>query len=318
MDRKKAVVTGVSSFIGMHLAQTLAQQSYRVVGTFSRDALEYDSLHKARFDVLSSAGVVLRKLDLTKVESIRELINNELPKIWVHHAGWAEHYTSLDYDLVRAHEVNVRPLSNLYGMLKECECHGVIVTGSSAEYSNSSTACKEDDLCWPTTPYGLSKLSESIRARQLAIQHNLSTRVVRVFIPFGPIDSSQKLIPSTVVALKEKRPINLSPCEQKRDFIFIEDLIRGYLAVIQDLYREEIFDIFNICSGIALPLKKLLNKLANLLQADPALLNFGKFSMRHGEPDISYGSNKKAEQILGWRPNSLEEGLISYLKTLEK
>jgi hypothetical protein len=53
------------------------------------------------------------------------------------------------------------PLGPLYSALAGGGCN-VIVTGSSMEYAASDRANREDDACWPDTPYGLSKLSETL------------------------------------------------------------------------------------------------------------------------------------------------------------
>ena len=191
------------------------------------------------------------------------------------------------------------------------------MTGSSAEYSNSDLPCREDEPCWPVTPYGLSKLGETIYARQLIERYPLSIRVARVFIPYGPLDAPQKLIPNVVQALKRREAVDLSPCHQARDFIYIDDLVQGYRRLIEDLQRPTLFDVVNLCSGQAIPLRELLSELADLLGRDKSLLRFGARSMRPGEPPISYGANQKAKDMLGWQPRSLREGLQCYLKALD-
>ena len=54
--------------------------------------------------------------------------------------------------------------------------------------------------------------------------------------------------------------------------------------------------------------------IANRLGASRALLGFGKRPMRPGEPEISYGSCDKARKMLGWRPETLEEGIAEFLR----
>ncbi len=318
MNINNLVVTGITSFIGMHLARTFIKNGHRVIGTISRNRNNYDVLQKSRIDLLERLGVDICHLDLTQEQSYQDLIKNEHPDIWIHHAGWALNYASPDYDLTRGNEVNVIPLEGVYRTLIENRCKGVIITGSSAEYSSTASPCEEDDACWPDTPYGLSKLTETVRARHLSIQYDLPTRIARVFIPYGPFDAPKKLIPNTIDAIKSGESIELSPCEQKRDFLYIEDLIFGYHKLMEDLSRNTVFDIFNICSGVATPLRNLLYELAKLLKADPTLLRFGAINMRPGESEISYGSNKKAERLLGWKPRTLHEGLFSYLNTIEE
>ncbi len=310
---KSMAVTGVSSFVGHHLAIFFARRGYRVIGSTTRKVSAYDNTRARRLLAAQGAGVELAQLDITNREAVRSFIKQYHPMLWIHHAGWAIKYAALDYDLKRGHAVNVAPLEILYPALVEVGCQGIVLTGSSAEYSDSDHACSEEDPCWPATPYGLAKLAETIRANQLAEEFGLRTRVARVFIPYGEQDAPSKLIPSVVDALRSGRPVDLSPCEQRRDFIYVSDLVHGYEALIGDLQRDQLFDIFNLCSGEAVCVKEVLHQIADILDSDPGLLMFGKRPMRPGESLISVGSTEKAVVVLRWRPRTLRQGLESYL-----
>ncbi len=312
-DRDVMVVTGTSSFIGVHLAIHFAGIGYTVVGTYADEHEKEDELRRARLEAAASAGAKIEPLDFTDRDATETFISGFRPDYWIHHAGWAVAYGSKDYDLERANAVNVSPLGRIYSSLSAVGCRGVIVTGTSAEYSDSVEACRESDCCLPSMPYGLSKHAETIRAGQLAIDYRLPTRVARVFIPYGAYDAPGKLLSTVISSLREGKPVDLSPCEQKRDFISVDDLVEGYAALVRDLERDEFFDIFNLCSGEAVTLKELLLKIAETIGADSSLLRFGAIEMRPGEPPVSYGSRDKAGKILGWHPRPLEEGLRTHL-----
>ena len=317
-QRAKVVITGASSFIGHHLCCFFDAQQYKVAGTLRRPPDAYEGIARKRIERTIAAGISMIRLDLTDDESLRAVVRDQRPTFWIHHAGWATDYGGSDYDLDMGYRTNVRPLNLLYPELAQVACRGVVITGSSAEYTDREAACQEDDSCFPDTPYGLSKLNETLLARQLARRFDLATRVIRVFIPYGAYDAPAKLIPSVISALMARQPVNLSACEQKRDFIFVNDLMRGYEAVVNDLTRSSIFDIFNICSGQPVQLKKLLIHIAEQLRAGQDLLNFGAIPMRLGEPLISYGSNSKAQKQLDWAPSELLNGLQRYLEACHR
>lgn len=313
------VVTGASSFIGCRLAVRLAQRYGRVVAVVSGDPDGYEPLRRSRLTAVCAAGAELKKLNLEDAASVRGWVQEVRPAIWVQHAGWAREYGSLyRYDLARGHAVNVEPLGPLYASLAEAGCEGVLITGSSAEYGDTEKACLEEDACWPSTPYGLSKLAETVRARQLAQQYGLPTRTARVFLPFGPLDAPTKLLPSAAGALLRREAVELSPCGQYRDFVHVDDLAAGYDALIGDLRkrRHQLFDIFNLCGGRPVRLRELLLELAARVGADPALLRFGARPMRAGEAQFSFGSNDKAAMLLGWRPRELAEAAEAYIAEL--
>ena len=138
----KIVITGITSFIGVHLAKYFSINKYNVIGTISRDISKYNGIKKVRIVEASDAKVRIEKLDITQTDELINIIGKTKPDYWIHHAGWATDYGSFGYDFVRGFEVNVKPLSILYSALKKCECKGIIITGSSAEYGDGNQADK--------------------------------------------------------------------------------------------------------------------------------------------------------------------------------
>jgi len=314
---KKILITGVSSFIGFHLAKYFNKnESFEVIGTLTKNIFDYNGIQSTRLNILKKEGIIFEKLNLTDSNRIRAFINAVRPNIWINHAGYAENYGSFNYDLKKGMNINVYLLYTIYHALKENDCEGIIITGTNAEYSDSDVANKETDSCFPTTPYGLSKLMETLAAKQLSGYYGLTTRVARVYIPFGPLDSPKKLLPYLINQLKKNQRVELSPCLQNRDFIYVEDLARGYETLLSDFSRNSVFDIFNLCSGKATRLKDLLLMIVRILDSNPEFLNFGARKIRPGEPNVSYGSIQKAIDILDWKPLSLQEGLKHYINTV--
>jgi len=144
------VVTGASSFIGCHLASGFAADGWRVVATHSATMDCYDGVRRRRLDAIKSQ-VEFAALDLVNPDAIDALLDRYAPTLWIHHAGFAEKHASPDFDIARGWAVNVAPLDRLYRRLAGTGT-GVIVTGSSMEYSNSDEPNRESDPCWPATP----------------------------------------------------------------------------------------------------------------------------------------------------------------------
>ena len=301
-SQRAVIVTGATSFVGMHLARRFAADGFSVTATISRPRDKYRGIQAQRLQLLGEK-VAITQLDLRDPQAVSAVVDRICPSLWLHHAGYATNYASLHYDLAMGLSINVIPLSSLYSALAGGDC-GVIVTGSSAEYSSSSIANREEDPCVPETPYGLSKYSETLYAAQLAHRHVVFTRVARLYIPFGPFDHPDKLLAQTMACLRVGKSVSLSPCNQMRDFLSVGDLCNAYAALADDLPRKR-FDIFNICSGEAIRLREFLLKIAERMGVAPSNLKFGARPMREGEPQISYGSNEKARRILNWRPSPL-------------
>jgi nucleoside-diphosphate-sugar epimerase len=302
----KVVVTGVSSFVGHHLARYLAVTGHQVVGTISRSRDRYRDVEGHRLNAIADV-VELAELDLLAASKMAAFVDRHAPALWIQHAGFAAKYQSPDYDLNAAHLVNIAPLAALYRELARGRC-GVILTGSSTEYASDERANRESDACLPDSPYGLSKLTETLRARQLAAQWDVPTRVARVYIPFGIRDNPAKLLAQTLAKLRSGEPIALSPCEQKRDFIGVADVCSAYNRLALDLPRAR-FDVFNVAGGRAVVLRDFLCEIATRLGARQDLLHFGALAMRPGEPMSSYADIEKARQILDWTPTPLAQAI---------
>lgn len=314
---KTILITGISSFIGFHLAKYFNKnENFEVIGTLTKNIFDYNGIQSTRLNILKKEGIIFEKLNLTDSNRIRAFIDAAKPNIWINHAGYAENYGLFNYDLKKGMNINVYPLYTIYPALKKNDCEGILITGTNAEYSDSDVSNKETDSCFPTMPYGLSKLMETSAAKQLSDYYGLTTRVARVYLPFGPLDSPKKLLPYLINQLKKNKRVELSPCLQKRDFIYVEDLVRGYGSLLSDFSRNSIFDIFNLCSGKAARLKDLLSTIVHILDSNPELLNFGARKIRPGETNVSYGSIQKAIDIFNWKPLSLKEGLEHYINTV--
>ncbi len=308
---KSAVVTGASSFVGCHLAKEFATQGWAVTATLSKPRETYEGIQAVRLKWIGESAS-WQALDLRDEKAVRGFIARVRPELWVHHAGYTVNYGSPDYDFQAGRAVNVEPLHYIYEELAKAKCSGVIVTGSSMEYADTDQACRESDECRPSTPYGQSKLEEIQTAGKLSKDYNVPTRVARLFIPFGPLDAPDKVLPYVIENLRKGKTVDLSPCTQRRDFLYVGEVVKAYGRLAGDLKRGG-FEIFNACSGEAVAVRSLIEMIADRLGASRDLLGFGKRAMRPGEPPVSYGSCAKARTMLRWRPGTLDEGIAEFL-----
>ena len=166
-SKQKILVTGVSSFVGCHLARGFSRNNeWEVLPTGSKNLEDYEG-HRIRRIESGAKETNWTVLNLKDEPGIKQFIRKSQPDIWIHHAGYATNYASLDYDTREGLETNVAPLKYIFKNLSENGCRGVVVTGSSMEYSDTNKPCQEADACLRDTPYGQSKLKETLTALEM-------------------------------------------------------------------------------------------------------------------------------------------------------
>ena len=178
----KILLTGASSFVGSHVAESLASQGHEVIGTFRR--------HNERVKFLEDKSLVkMAKLDLSCVDDFEQLASDF--EAVVHNAG---SFPWVDVDIINVVECNVLGTLNLCNWLKRQDSITRIVTYSTLSvYGNII-----DQVLTENTPtnsheiYGSSKLASEHLMTQLDGYENqliirfpivLGNHAHRAFIP---------------------------------------------------------------------------------------------------------------------------------------
>src|SRR4029077_14128968 len=87
------VVTGVTSFVGLHLARSYADRGDHVVAVTRRLRSSYEGIRAARLRELEGR-VEFVQSDVTDAQAVVRLVKTSTPSLWLHHAGFAEAYGS--------------------------------------------------------------------------------------------------------------------------------------------------------------------------------------------------------------------------------
>lgn len=291
------LVTGASSFLGMHLAMSLSER-FNVVATISKEASE--PIRIERLALLKKNNIKIITLDVTKSDQVVSVAREYRPTYWFNHAGWVKDYASVDYDGAYADQVHLNCLPNLFSVLKEIGAKGFIGSGTSMEYSDLESAHQENEECHPSTPYGQAKLRQTQLSLELGQKYNINTAIVRIFIPYGELDSPNKMMPALMKNLVKGEKFPLSNGSQMRSFISVEKLMEIYLGIVSKmelgLIRSE---IYNGAFDQGITLKQfILNEVKNK-SLDVNLLQFGALPMRSSEVPFSFADTAKVSKLLG-------------------
>lgn len=312
MSNPIAVVSGVSSFLGMHLVQAYADAGYEVVGLSHRPIEALDPLRRARRERIRPLLAEDGALDLLDAESVRERVVSLRPEVFVQQAGVGADYSSEAYDMRKAHELNVMALDGLFRACAEAGTK-ILVTGSSMEYGGAASPQNEVDPCWPHTPYGLSRLTATLRTRQLANLYSVPARVARVFAMCGELDSPDKFVARVLSQLMAGEAVSVAP-HISRDLCDAKDVAEGFVRLTLAMRSGPMFDVFNLSRGEASNLHEVASDCARLLGCDERLVRESAGMARPNEPLVIAGDNRKVQQETGWSPHPLIDALARMAK----
>ena len=140
-------------------------------------------------------------------------------------------------------DANVR---GTWTLLEACREHGVeavIVASSDKAYgAHDELPYREDFALQPTAPYEVSKAAADLIARSYWHAYGLPVAVTRFANVYGGGDTNfSRLIPEAVsAALDGRSPVLRSDGSPERDFLYVEDAARAYLAIGDALGRDEV------------------------------------------------------------------------------
>lgn len=284
------MITGVTGFIGSHLARRLIREGWQVVGV-KRSTSELSRLK----DILDQ----LRFHDIDR-QPLSELGSSGLkPEAVLHFATDYGRSSKGVSNIVKANTVFPLELLEL-AIALDVEIFINADTCYTTEYQHlqAYTLSKKQFVQWAQL------ISKNIKFINLVLQH-----------PYGPGDSEAKFVPFIIKeCLRADSEIPLTSGEQKKDFIYIDDVISAVMLLLDKVRLLTAgYSGWECGSGNAMAVCELV-KTVHRLTSSTSRLNFGALSYRPGENMHSQADITKLEK-LGWKPTTgIEEGLTVTIK----
>jgi UDP-glucose 4-epimerase len=300
---QEVLVTGGAGFIGSHLVDRLVVEGYDVVVL---DNLSTGNLENIGGN-LDTERVRFVKGDIRDYQTVRDVC--EGMGMVFHLAGIANVAWSTQNPSA-THEVNATGTLNVLRASLEARVAKVIFASSCAVYGNPlKIPIEEDHPTNPMSPYGASKLAAEGYVRAFASAFGLESVCLRLFNVYGPRqhegDSSGVIARFSKMFVKGISPKIYGDGEQRRDFVFVQDVVEAFLRALEGGRNAE---AYNIGSGRAFSVNEIFNILRCGLGKEEIQADY--VPARSGEIRVSIADIKKATAELGFRPMvSLEEGL---------
>lgn len=160
------------------------------------------------------------------------------------------------------------------------------------------------------------KSSKNDLNRKLKEMDSIKTITLQLEHLYGPNDNETKFISRLIeMLIKQEKEIPLSEGVQKRDFIFIEDLIQLILIILvnHNLIPNG-FHLFEVGLGYSISLKSFIYELKEQLNSS-SFLDFGSVTTAKDEIMDSYASISIVQNIFSWQPKiDYKEGINRTIK----
>ncbi|MEX1134725.1 MAG: NAD(P)-dependent oxidoreductase [Acidimicrobiia bacterium] len=296
------LVTGATGFIGRHLVTRLANYGASVFCLVSNGRNQLDRLPKVQ-------GV-------TPVESgskgFRQTLGGANPDVVINLAAQGVDPSSRDPDsLING---NVGVLVELISGLSESSPRVILHAGSWSEYATTEEPgpITENRPIGPSSIYGAAKASAALFGNALARQAGIPFVTLRLFNVFGVGEPPRRLIPYLVEQLRLSAPADLSPGDQTRDLVYVDDVVDAFLLASKT--PLEPFTAYNVCSSRPTEVRWIAETVADIMEKPRTLLRFGALRHREDEPLSVVGDNTRFVAATGWHPQTtVEEGIRSMI-----
>jgi CDP-glucose 4,6-dehydratase len=305
---RSAFVTGATGFVGAHITRMLVEQGARVV-CLQRDVVRVNSL-----DLLDLRRHVTVVNGALEDFALMERVVTEYEVDSVFHLAAQAIVGAANRSPLSTFEANVR---GTYSLLEACRrgesVRRVVVASSDKAYgSHDQLPYREDYPLLGLFPYDASKACTDIIARSFAHTYRTPVVVSRFANIYGPGDTNMsRIIPGAIASvLRDEAPVIRSDGTPVREFIYVDDVARGYLLLAEKI-DEVIGEAFNFGAGEPITMLDLVRRVIRFAgkegRLEPRVLLERKIER---EIDAQYLSAVKAEARLGWRAKvDLDEGL---------
>jgi UDP-glucuronate 4-epimerase len=309
------LVTGSAGFIGFHTAKYLLERGDTVVGLDNLNSYYSPTLKEDRLTELRKyprftfvRGDITSKSDVDK--ALSSLGTNAEARI-VHLAAQAGVRHSVDHPEVFIHD-NIQGFQNILDAAHHYKIPGVIYASSSSVYGNNeSYPSKEtDDVRKPVSLYGLTKTTNELQAYSAHHLYGTKSTGLRFFTVYGPWGRpDMALFLFTRLALEGKPLQIFGEGKMQRDFTYIDDIVAGVVAAVDNNYDCE---IFNLGAGHTEELMSYVSAVENALgiTAQKEYL-----PMQFGDNVKSMADISKAQRMLNFNPKTrIADGVPKFVQ----
>lgn len=307
-NMKKILVTGGAGFIGSNLIPLLIKKDYFVTVLDNLSSGKIENLNNVRHcsNFKFIYGDIRNRTDVSNAL-------NEVDTV-VHLAALIDVSESVK-NPVLTHDVNVTGTLNILNEAVKKDVKKIVFASSTSVYGEAKTLPITENIpLYPISPYAASKAASEAYLTAFSDCYNIETIALRFFNVYGPRNENSPY--SGVItkflrkALDNQSLLIEGDGEQNRDFIHVNDIVRGLISSVEASNLKK--DVFNLCTGIPISINRLAEAIG-IVMNKKLQVEYGP--ARIGDIRYSYGETTKAKEVLKFQAKiNLIEGLTLLLK----
>ncbi len=294
---RNVFVTGIGGFLGSWLAEALVKNGANVTG------LLRDFVPSSNFlDLGMDKKVSVARGSITDYDLIERVIKEYEIKTCFHLAAVSTVPVANSAPKL-TFETNVAGTWNVLEACRNSGVEEVLIASSDKAYGiKENLPYSEEDPLTGRYTYDASKSCADLIAQSYFYTYGLNAGITRCGNFFGGGDLNfNRIVPGTIKSLIfGERPIIRSDGSFKRDYVYVKDVVSGYLRFAELLRAKSLGgNAFNLSMNKPVSVIDLVNAIIQAFGSDlkPDILNITK-----GEIKDQYLTSKKANEVLGWTP----------------
>lgn len=296
---KKVLVTGADGFIGSHLTEALVRRGCDVRAfVFYNSFNSWGWLDHCPEDIRRSLDVFAG--DVRDPHGVKTAMKGcELVFHLAALIGIPFSYHSPDAYV----DTNVKGTLNILQAARELAVEKVVQTSTSEVYGSARfVPITEEHPLNAQSPYAATKTAGDQLALSFFDAFKTPVAVTRPFNTYGPRQSARAVIPTVITQINAgKNRIRLGSVHPTRDFSFVGDTVRGFMAVAES--DRSLGEVINIGSGFEISIESVVQVIAGEMGREVRVeTDNQRVRPEASEVDRLWAHTGKAERLLGWEP----------------
>jgi polyisoprenyl-phosphate glycosyltransferase len=304
------LILGAGGFVGFNLLKTLSLLRPDVYAVVHRLNTGW---RLGNAEIPASNVLVC---DLNFENSVRHMVDTCRPRTIFNLAAYGAYSYQQNPELI--YRTNFFSTIHLLEALKTKGFDAYVHAGSSSEYGLNAAGPSEENESIPNSHYAVSKLGNANLLKYYGRILSLPVINLRLYSVYGPWEEPDRLIPVFIEKIRQRALPNFVAEGISRDFIYITDVTRAFIASAYKMKPKEYGESFNIATGKRTTMKALSAMARTAFQVDAEPI-FGSMPNRRWDVENWFGNPTKAEKHFGWTASvTLEQGLKSTLAWQEE